>query len=270
MPRHLPILAGAALVLALLASAFPTVGGETKKKKKTDKKDPEPTAVEEFVPKTEAEKKAVKSAQDVEAIDTAFRLAQIGRDSKDPLLLLSAAKVLRRFKAAEPNFQVDPDAKEAVKFEAGSFTAESDKLLKEAAAVSKSNLEEKLKDPDVSEGAKKTLTTDDAQIAELAERIGKGTRGLTTGPSLGVHPIGPRGTHSFNLTYIPYAPAVLTLQGQPGMRFRMAIRGSKGALHYQDEGQVCRITFQPTWQGVTRVTVTNLTNQPGVFQVVGN
>jgi hypothetical protein len=199
------------------------------------------------VPKAGADDKkteAVKhdpAADDVRHIAMAYELAEYGRETKSPEMLIAAARILRKIHATpgKEKSTVERGKEEAGDNEPVSLVKESDKLLAEA----------------------RNLAPDDSVITQLVERTSKEkSRGAIGGPRSYFHRPGAGTTISTIVRFWGAQPASVAVTGNGRNSLTLTVTGP-GGFYLTWTGPHPSLNWVPNAPQTYTITVTN--NGPG-------
>jgi hypothetical protein len=202
------------------------------------------------------EKQDVKpnpAGADVANISLAYQLAEYGRKSKNPEMLVSAARILRQIKTTpgKGDPKVEGDAREEEKApEPVSLSTQSTNLLDEA----------------------KKMAPDDAIVAELVERVNKDkvTRDALNGPRSFSRFLRPGGVHGFGVNFIGHIPADVSVTGNGIAIFTVSAINNEGVLVASDTGPYPHIRWAPAFTRHFTIRVRNDGGGPSGYTMYHN
>ncbi len=188
----------------------------------------------------------------VKQIGMAFDLAALGRKTRSPEMLISAASILRQYRAeqsdAAPKGEGD-DKPEAAKLL--SLKDTSDGLLAEAKKMAE------------------VEKVDKKMIADLADYVAEKGRGSTIGTRTRTHRILNGRTHTYALRFFKAAPANVSVTGNGVNTLTLVVTGPTGRFGTWT-GPNPAIAWTPLGTGNFTITVTNNGPGPCVYTLFHN
>jgi hypothetical protein len=183
--------------------------------------------------KAEGPPKLNPAGIDVKNIALAYELAEYGRKNKNPEMLVSAARILRRIKptAGKGDPKIEAPRGEEVKEdkvpELVSLTDQSKALLEEA----------------------KKMAPDDAVVGELIERVNKDTttRGSLGGPRAFTRFIRPGGVHAWGVNFVGHVPATVSVTGNGVTIFTIQAINDQGIVVVSSTGTYPSLCWAPAF-----------------------
>jgi len=155
-----------------------------------------------------AKSKEAKAAEAVDAIGAAYRLADFGRETKSPEMLIGAAKALRSISSKQGDAEVTNEKGEKIK------SGEGDSLQKVAAGW-------------LAEAAK--LANKDKLITDLVKRISdEEAQGSLGGPRHYYHRPGAGEVITWNVTFRGGEPASVSVAQSTGDSLTLTVTGPNG------------------------------------------
>lgn len=217
------------------------------------------------------EEKAEKQAAAVEQIGRALKIAEEGRSSKSPELLVAAASLLRKAppvsQGKDATFEREDESgkpvKEPEKLEMATPAELSDKFLDEAKALA-SELEK----------AKKLTAEQAKAVVELADLVAKQPleRGAFGGPKYYRDVITPRGYSRVSVPFVKGWPGAITVRSVAPVRVTVKY-GTTTVASFQ--GTVVQITWMAGGPGKAMtqnfsISIQNLAPGTNAYQLITN
>jgi len=217
------------------------------------------------------EEKSQKQAAAVELIGRAMKIADEGRTSKSPELLIAAASMLRKAppvaEAKDAKYEREDEAgkpvKEPEKLEQATPAELSDKFLEEAKTLA-AELEK----------AKKMTAEQTKAVGEIADMIGKQPleRGAFGGPHRYQDWLTPRGTSRVSVPFVKGWGAAVVVRSSFPVRVTVKY-GTTQVFSFQ--GTVVQINWMPGGGAKTptqnfTISVQNLVNGVNSYQMITN
>ena len=184
-----------------------------------------------------------QTAKDIANLNLAYGLAQYGRETKDPQMLINAAKIIKEIPTESLTMEKTSEGEttevaDATKAEGAGFTVEE--LLAEA----------------------KELADGDSSIIAMADTVadsGASTRGRIGGPIRHADRVLARSTDRYTMRFRAGYPARIAVQGDGDTDLDCYLYDGNGNLirsstNYSDR---CLIGWTPAWTGTYTLSIKN-------------